>query len=72
MKNAKEFLVDLQALCFKHKVKFTSSTGKVDEDSEIATLTAEPEGCLIEVRDTKAIGSQRNKRLKVGVGKFGS
>jgi hypothetical protein len=72
MKNAKEFLVELQALCFKHKVKFTSWAGKADSDSEIAVLTAEPEGCVIEVRNTKAIGRERQKRIRVGVGKFGS
>jgi hypothetical protein len=72
MKNAKEFLVELQALCFKHKVKFTSTAGKADNDGEIAVLTAEPDGCVIEVRNLKAIGRDRQRRLRVGVGKFGS
>ena len=72
MKKAKEFLVELQALCFKHNIKFTSMAGVVEVDNEIKQLTAQPDGCMIEVINTKAIGRERNKRLKFGVGKFGS
>ena len=70
MKNAKEFLVELQALCFKHNIKFTSYAGVASRDNVIKQLTAEPDGCLIEVINTKAIGKDRSKRLITGVGKF--
>jgi len=71
MKKAKDFLVALQGLCFQHNVKFTTSVGIV-EDDEIKELTAEPDGCRIEVVNTKVIGKDRNKKFKCGVGKFGS